>query len=73
MILKQGVEQKEIALQIYYAIGVAEAVYRQRGMQLVVTSLNDGQHMKESLHYKGLAVDLRTRDLSYSTMRSIHG
>lgn len=30
----------------------------------VITSGNDGSHMVGSLHYKGLAVDLRSRDLS---------
>lgn len=30
----------------------------------VITSGTDGKHMKGSLHYKGLAVDLRTSDLN---------
>lgn len=28
-----------------------------------ITSLNDGKHMKDSHHYKNLAMDLRTWDL----------
>lgn len=31
---------------------------------MVVTSGNDGHHMTNSLHYRGLAVDLRTRDFT---------
>ena len=30
----------------------------------IITSTTDGRHMHGSLHFKGLAVDLRTRDLS---------
>lgn len=29
---------------------------------IVITSLNDGTHMKDSLHYKGCAIDFRTHD-----------
>lgn len=32
------------------------------GRSAVVTSVRDGKHMKGSLHYKGKAIDLRTRD-----------
>lgn len=31
----------------------------------VITSANDSTHMQGSLHYRGLAVDLRTRDLAH--------
>ena len=35
----------------------------------IITSTTDGRHMRGSLHYKGLAVDLRTKDLSmYETI-----
>lgn len=34
----------------------------------VITSANDGTHMQGSLHYTGLAVDLRTRDLAPATI-----
>jgi len=30
----------------------------------IITSTTDGKHMPGSLHYKGLAVDLRIRDLA---------
>lgn len=33
------------------------------GRAAVITSTTDGKHMRGSKHYKGLAVDLRTRDL----------
>lgn len=31
---------------------------------LTITSANDSQHMRGSLHYKDLALDIRTRDLT---------
>ena len=31
----------------------------------MVTSTTSGTHKSNSLHYKGLAIDLRTRDLTY--------
>lgn len=54
---------KDINAAIYYAIGIAEEVYKRNGATLVVTSANDGEHMKGSFHYVGCAVDIRTRDL----------
>ena len=32
--------------------------------EMVITSGKDGKHGKDSLHYKGRAVDLRTRDFT---------
>lgn len=34
------------------------------GREAIITSGNDGQHMKGSIHYKAKAIDLRTRDMS---------
>jgi len=36
-------------------------VYRQRGYFPVITSAVDGVHSPTSLHYRGLALDFRTR------------
>ena len=41
----------------YISIGVCDR-------PAIITSTTDGKHLPDSLHYKGLAVDLRTRDLS---------
>src|SRR5262245_2852894 len=32
------------------------------GRECVITSANDGKHSTRSLHYRGLAVDIRRRD-----------
>lgn len=51
--------------EVWYAIGVIDGVSREfLDKPIVVTSLNDGTHMTGSLHYKNLAFDVRTRDLT---------
>lgn len=73
MILKDGVTQQGVVPQIWYAIGLADGIYRANGLRLVVTSLTDGEHMQNSLHYSGKAVDLRTRSVPHDLLRSVHG
>lgn len=63
MQVKKGVISEGVAPQIWYALGVADNVYRAAGYTLVVTSLKDGKHSAQSLHYRGLAADLRTRTI----------
>ena len=43
---------------ILHACVVAEPIMEKWG-EFVVTSANDGRHSKNSLHYKGKAVDIR--------------
>ncbi len=65
MILKQGVKIVGVQAQIWYFLGFADHVHRQMfGTPLTVTALTDGQHNPGSLHCKGLAVDIRLRDLT---------
>lgn len=71
MRLKKGVKTEGAQGQTWYAIGIAEVVYRDVNLQLVVTSITDGKHKEGSLHYKGLAFDLRTRDLSETEKQKI--
>ena len=35
------------------------------GREAIITSGNDGKHSPNSLHYKGLAADLRTKDQTH--------
>ncbi len=45
----------------------ANELWRERGVELVVTSVLDGRHSRGSLHYVGHAVDLRTKSLPRRT------
>lgn len=38
-------------------------VYAYHGVDCVITSCNDGQHSRQSWHYRGRALDFRTRTL----------
>lgn len=67
MKLKNDVGLTNVQPPIWYAVGVADQVYRSFGYELVVTSLNDGKHMDGSFHYKGLAVDLRIHNIKTAT------
>lgn len=54
----------DIQPEIGAALGKAKPVFDQFNQQLVITSANDStEHKQGSLHYKGAAVDIRTRDL----------
>ena len=58
--LKPGVRIFGVKPEIVLALQIAESVWQaQCGQPLVVTSVTDGRHMPESLHYQGLAADLR--------------
>ena len=62
---KDSVECYEVAPVIFDAIVIAHGVYRGMGKDdLTVTSLRDGEHMVGSLHYQGLAVDVRIWDFT---------
>lgn len=63
--LKPEVKEEGVAREIWYGVGLVaglKSILFQKA--LVVTALTDGEHMEGSLHPKGLAADLRTKDLS---------
>jgi|SRR6185369_2771916 len=59
MILKAGVDARGIQPELALGLMIANSVYLGAGYELVVTALVDGSHMQTSLHYNGLAADLR--------------
>lgn len=63
MRLKNGVKPRSLQPQVVLAILVADSIYRELGKECVVTSLNDGSHSYNSLHWSGNAVDFRIRHL----------
>jgi hypothetical protein len=75
MKLKKDVNVDGVEREVWFALGVADAIYSAHGMELVVTSLNDGHADKPtSLHSKdgrGRACDCRTRNVPISTAEII--
>jgi hypothetical protein len=62
--LKHGVDLRGIQPQMAVAYTIAEAIYWDKaGVHCVITSCSDGRHGPNSLHYKGMALDLRTSNL----------
>ncbi len=59
MRIKEGVRVYGIEGPLVLALVIADQLYWERAEELVVTSLMDGNHMRGSLHYVGLAGDLR--------------
>jgi hypothetical protein len=63
MQLKHGVSVKGIAPQFALMACVIDDVYHKHECEMIVTAGVDGKHMDGSLHYKGLAMDVRTHNV----------
>ena len=63
MDLKPGVRISGIRPELVLALILIEPVAYKFNTQLTITSISDGKHGANSLHYKGLAVDIRTRNI----------
>lgn len=61
MKLKAGVSLQGVVWQLFEAAIKVESCYEALGHECVITSGTEGQHMNGSLHYKGKALDFRTR------------
>lgn len=55
---------------LLYALWRIELVMRSYG-PVVVTSLKDGKHSANSLHYSGMAVDIRSKHLTQEESRKV--
>ena len=64
---KDSVSFKGLQPQMLLVIARMEELWR--GQALVITSANDGTHMQNSLHYQGLALDFRTKDVLLDKQR----
>lgn len=74
MMFKETVNRQGVQPCIYWAIGIAEMIYREAGFICVVTSMTDShENRPNSLHHKGLAVDLRTRHLPAEIRQKVAG
>lgn len=64
MQIKPGVSLLGLQPQLVVALLAAQEVYRKQSAMAVLTSAVDAKHGTRSLHYKGLAIDLRISNLS---------
>ncbi len=63
LVLKSHVRLSGLSPQIMLAVIAAHSFWESQGVDLVITSANDGGHSHTSLHYAGAAIDLRTKNL----------
>ena len=67
--LKVGTSLKKLQPQMVLAAFIVESIYARNGAKCTITSGNDSVHSKASLHYRGNALDFRTKDyVSSKTM-----
>ena len=68
--IKNGVDLRGLSPQMALAYTIACKCYGQ--YDCVITSANDSKHGPNSLHYKGQALDLRTRHLNGQGLQSVY-
>lgn len=63
MKIKKGVQLAGLDKRMRVPLIAAELAYKDLGYEMTITSGLEGTHSAGSLHYYGLAVDIRTGDL----------
>jgi hypothetical protein len=76
--IKPGVRVKGLSNELLLAVLIAQTIYNETEPSMVITSVTDGKHSANSLHYTGDAVDLRlpmqsTRDQIVSQLKTALG
>ena len=73
VLVKRGVEFKYFTPPVIDMIAAISYIYDDEfpDRNPVITSAFDGKHMATSYHYKGLALDFRTRNLSHSEQQKL--
>jgi len=61
MKLKDGVRLFQVKPQVILAAMIARDIWEELGQELVITSGSEGSHSQYSAHYRGDALDFRTR------------
>jgi len=69
MQIKEGVNIRGLNVKMRHVLRAADGIWENCGQELVVTAGLDGKHSKWSLHYYGMAVDLRSRYFSEATKK----
>jgi hypothetical protein len=55
----KSVNVQALSAEMYFAVGVIEAVFAKYGLDVVITSAADSTHNPGSLHSQGKALDIR--------------
>ncbi len=63
MRIKEGAEINGLRAETLLAYIIADQVYTKYGIECVLTEGTGGKHGRASLHYVGLAIDIRTRNI----------
>ena len=71
LLYKPKVNSSNVAAAVWFAVGVAYEIFLRHGHDCIVTSLTDGQHSRQSFHYGGWAVDLRTWHLPNQSLKDV--
>jgi len=71
MQIKQTVIFQGISNELILGIIVINSVFSKHNVELVLTSVVDSVHSKNSLHYSGNAVDIRTSNIPDSVVTNI--
>jgi hypothetical protein len=71
MKIKEGAILQGLDIRMRPALIEANKVWHSYGQELVVTAGLDGAHSAGSLHYYGLALDLRTRYFDNDTQTEV--
>ncbi len=69
--IKKGVKANGIKAEMVLAYVMAKPILEKHGQSAVITSLCDGVHSRQSRHYIGYAMDLRTRDMAIDDKQKV--
>jgi len=67
MRLKDGVSVNGLKPECIIALSICNEVYKNYGIDMVITSGTEGKHGTNSLHYVGFAFDLRINNIQYAS------
>jgi hypothetical protein len=70
--VKSGVVFKEINAPLFNIIKTLLDAEFEIGKEMVITSVNDSVHKKNSLHYQNRAIDIRTKHLTPEEKKKLY-
>lgn len=71
MKIKAGAKVNGLKVEILLALVILEGIFKGFGVDVVITEGTGGIHRDNSLHYQGLAVDIRSKGLMSEVKQQI--